>query len=832
MSAVRGKSVKKRLKTEYYSILCKTLNPRGTFLDPYKDQSIKKALTCLLGKEGVSAVRLIIYGKVKGVGFEGWFERRARKEGIFCRTGLLDGKHLEAILIGDPQRLADVQRSAWAGAHRSQVLKVTDQWFNKPVLDTGGSTGEDDGQQMVSWSSKTADLISATLKELKEEKGILDNPNVYEKEGFLNTSVDIKRVLEKYNVFTMEYSRSNYMESPKERIGMQQAISSKTPKFLDTLVNHKHLVKEILTARGIRVPVGECFTELEEAKAFLQRTEHSLVVKPADGKQGQGITVGVNNKKELEVAWQFAKKYHEEVVLEELIYGVDLRIYVIEGRAVSVLLRIPAHVIGDGRQTVARLIDDKNEIRALNPHVRKKLMVPDVSSEQTLACQGYTMDSIPGEGEVVFLHLKANVGAGGEGIGVTDETHDDIKKLAVDAAETLGLSEYCGIDLLLENIDLPLSEQTYSIVEVNTKANMFMARFPMYGRPVDVTEERIKAFFPEEIKDGDYPTVTKKVVIKGNPKEKTLKDAEKLMEEYGIEGTLRKDSEVIRGEITGKIHRVKGFADTLWETKRDTEDFVDGIELKDEAISGRGEKILPEGTKEKDRSREEVFTALGYQASYPYKDVVRLQGEKTFGITGLNQSTIFSDQACEKWVLGRKILSYEGIRVPRGRRFKVAKYQEAKSYFKKHLKQCRLTFVEPHRFHLNDEGLFSVEIRDEKDLKKHWKNGMKQGINLMLLEELFDGEVFRLSVLDGKVIVPRDQGEIHEGFYGIASKAVKAFPGLDFAEVRIRTGAPGKPAKDSLWVVEGIQTDMKDRYQGLMAGYLCQSDRTLWVETL
>ena len=73
-----------------------------------------------------------------------------------------------------------------------------------------------------------------------------------------------------------------------------------------------------------------------------------MVVKPARGEQGKGVAVGLRGWKEAKTAIDVARKICNEVVVEECVEGMDLRIIVIDYRVVAAAIRRPARVIGDG----------------------------------------------------------------------------------------------------------------------------------------------------------------------------------------------------------------------------------------------------------------------------------------------------------------------------------------------------------------------------------------------------------------------------------------------------------------------------------------------------
>jgi cyanophycin synthetase len=80
---------------------------------------------------------------------------------------------------------------------------------------------------------------------------------------------------------------------------------------------------------------------------------------------------------------------------------------------------------------------------------------------------GYTLETIPLEGESVTLLDNANLSTGGESHDITEEIHPDFVHLAQEAAETLGL-RLAGVDILADDLTLPRSQNEHiAIIELN-----------------------------------------------------------------------------------------------------------------------------------------------------------------------------------------------------------------------------------------------------------------------------------------------------------------------------------------------------------------------------
>ena len=99
----------------------------------------------------------------------------------------------------------------------------------------------------------------------------------------------------------------------------------------------------------------------EEAVAALQSLRPPLVVKPLDGNQGKGISLGLTTADEVAAAYDLAAEISRSVIVEEYFQGRDYRALIVDGKMVAASEREPAHVVGDGVHTVAQLIEEENQ---------------------------------------------------------------------------------------------------------------------------------------------------------------------------------------------------------------------------------------------------------------------------------------------------------------------------------------------------------------------------------------------------------------------------------------------------------------------------------------
>ena len=283
---------------------------------------------------------------------------------------------------------------------------------------------------------------------------------------------------------------------------IQATLSNSTSILAVELACDKEGTKNILENAGVPVPRGtviEYLDELEQAIADVGG--YPIVIKPLDGNHGRGITINISNWSEAKAAYDLASKASKtrSVIVEQFYQGNDHRILVIDGKVVAVAERIPAHVVGNGKDTIAQLIDLTNQDpRRGNGHdnVLTKITV-DRTSESVLAKQGYSLDSVLPPKTTAYLRATANLSTGGVAVDRTDEIHPENVWLAQRVAKIIGL-DIAGIDIVTSDIGKPLRETKGVIVEVNAAPGFRMHAAPSYGLPRNIGASVLEMLFPEQ----------------------------------------------------------------------------------------------------------------------------------------------------------------------------------------------------------------------------------------------------------------------------------------------------------------------------------------------
>ncbi|HYF51439.1 MAG TPA: cyanophycin synthetase, partial [Planctomycetota bacterium] len=259
----------------------------------------------------------------------------------------------------------------------------------------------------------------------------------------------------------------------------------------------KELTKSLLNRALIRVPQGSVVTSEDDAVEAFRSLGRTCVVKPLDGRQGKGVSVDLKSAEQVRAAFRIAREMCRSVVVEEFVAGRNYRVLVVDGKMVAAAERLPPIVVGDGKQTIAELVDAANrDPRRGKGHDKPltRIKIDDIVKAH-LATTGLTLESVPAAGQRVFLRESVNLSTGGSAIDVTERVHANVKLACERAARVIGL-DICGIDLVHRDIALPLDDEG-AIIEVNAAPGLRMHVHPSEGKPQPVGEAIVEMLYPK-----------------------------------------------------------------------------------------------------------------------------------------------------------------------------------------------------------------------------------------------------------------------------------------------------------------------------------------------
>jgi GNAT-family acetyltransferase (TIGR03103 family) len=244
-----------------------------------------------------------------------------------------------------------------------------------------------------------------------------------------------------------------------------ESLSELTTAIAMSRCDDKGVTRRVLEGAGIHVPPGRRVRDDRSDLDFLEQ-HGSVVVKPARGEQGEGVTVGITEAGPLREAIELARLRCPQVLMEAKVDGEDLRIIVIDHKVVAAAVRRPAEVRGTGQHTIAQLIEKQSRRRASATGGEARIPV-DAHTEATVAEAGYDLDDVLGKDELLRVRQTANLHTGGTIHDVTDELHPDLARAAVEASRALDIP-VVGLDFMVPAVDGP----EYVCIEANERPGL------------------------------------------------------------------------------------------------------------------------------------------------------------------------------------------------------------------------------------------------------------------------------------------------------------------------------------------------------------------------
>jgi len=235
------------------------------------------------------------------------------------------------------------------------------------------------------------------------------------------------------------------------------------------LSHNKVWATTLIRMAGLPAPVHIVVKNIDEAILAAQTLGWPLVVKPSDRDRGEGITIGVCSNEQLLLAFHAAGQLSGsgDVIIEKQVKGVCHRLFIFDRELLYAVKRLPKSVFGDGKHTVAELIEEANLVEKNRPPWLKRENFPnDDLAFKAMQEAGFSIDSIPGNGDRIPLRLIESTESGGYDENVTDFIHPDNLDIALRAASLFNL-EVVGVDIISPDIGQAWHKNGAIINEVN-----------------------------------------------------------------------------------------------------------------------------------------------------------------------------------------------------------------------------------------------------------------------------------------------------------------------------------------------------------------------------
>lgn len=281
-----------------------------------------------------------------------------------------------------------------------------------------------------------------------------------------------------------------FLDDGKVVGGTYEHALSNQAHLARTLATHKEATKLALSTIGVPVPAGKVYepTEFQLAVDEFAGRTRAKIMKPSSGATSTAVTLSLPHEDAFIEAWSLVREKlpKAKILVEDLIEGFDVRVIVINGKAVAAASRVNPFVIGDGQSTLEELVVDRESDREKSAYLKKYRTPID---DAFLRVQGVTRDSVIPNHDVVLLNRSMNVAGGGESINVYGSISRELLSLAEKAASVLPFQPIVGVDILTPD----LASRDGVVLELNVQPHFDLHHYITYGEPVNVAALEIES---------------------------------------------------------------------------------------------------------------------------------------------------------------------------------------------------------------------------------------------------------------------------------------------------------------------------------------------------
>jgi len=261
------------------------------------------------------------------------------------------------------------------------------------------------------------------------------------------------------------------------------------------IAQSKQETKEYLIKKGVATLPSIEFRKKDSDDTIIQKAHeigYPVIVKPTYGTLSKGVVLNIQNEQQLVSALKKVRYNlgYKSIILEKYFDGDDIRLYVVNGKVVAALKRVPATLIGDGKSNIRKLIKEKNKSRESNPYLSARPIKIDAEVHEVLEEAGYNLESVLNENEKLRVKYKSTMDQGVDLYDITEEIQNHVKQLAIDSLDALP-------DIVHGSIDMLYDGNNAVVIEVNPSANISMHMFPTEGKPRSIGKHLMDFYFPE-----------------------------------------------------------------------------------------------------------------------------------------------------------------------------------------------------------------------------------------------------------------------------------------------------------------------------------------------
>jgi len=311
----------------------------------------------------------------------------------------------------------------------------------------------------------------------------------------INTKKDIEkkqifnRVINEMGGSVEEYiqERNNYLvDLAGKKMLLELLITITRDPYVGVISTRcKDVTCKLLAEASLPIPDFESFYysnyDKETVYKKLNRMNYPIILKHATGSNSRGLFVNILNSKEAIKILEKQLKILKTMIAQEMVYGKEYRILVLGDKVIAALEMIHPHVVGDGVSKLRSLIKKRQNTTDQKTKLDKQL-------KWFVMKQGFSLEDIVPKGKTIFYKGICCLAEGGGTKDVTDIVHKDVVDICVKASEVVG-KNLVGIDIICKDVSKKQSKKSISILEINSKPNLYRHYNPDKGKARNVLKD-------------------------------------------------------------------------------------------------------------------------------------------------------------------------------------------------------------------------------------------------------------------------------------------------------------------------------------------------------
>lgn len=252
--------------------------------------------------------------------------------------------------------------------------------------------------------------------------------------------------------------------------------------------------KRLLSANNVPVPKGKTFeADIDNEKLISYSNEIGFPIVLKTIKSNRNLFVNIQSTEELnEVLTKNEKRLRSrELMIEKFIDGEEIHLFIIECQVVSAIQKKPVKVMGNGKDSIKKLVKKLNEEQKLHLHLNTKIIKINKRFKNVLSKQNYKVNSIPEKNELIYLHDQKNISNNRDSIDVTNQMTKEIINNAIKAGKSITNAPYYEVKMIAD-----FKKNNGTILTVNAKPDIADYLFPTEGQSKDIPKKIIDYYFP------------------------------------------------------------------------------------------------------------------------------------------------------------------------------------------------------------------------------------------------------------------------------------------------------------------------------------------------